>query len=268
MLALETAHSPNAQDITTITVALLVLAAIIVIAVNAGLLAVLLRFRASRGREPARFRGRPQIHARATAGFAALAALLFVLGVIYTEKANETPDAGDTAAHPPLDVKVIGQQWIWRYEYTEQESRAGGQSATSPVASSSQSFADVFSYFDLVVPVDTLVNLDFESTDVVHRWWVPALGGKLETIPGHSTQFSFRADEEGTYDGASTAFSGTGFPNMRTRVRVVPLEEYNAWVTQQAADIKTAQTTVQALQVSGTTPGVTPEEAATAGTGQ
>ncbi|MFN2612015.1 MAG: cytochrome c oxidase subunit II [Solirubrobacterales bacterium] len=271
MLGLETAHSPNAQDIHTIVWLMLGLAAVIVIAVNAGLIFYMVRFRASRDREPTRFRGRPGLQMRAAAGLAALGLAVFLAGIIYTDKADEVKAAASSAGAPaaePIDIHAVGQQWIWRYEYPEQESSGGGQSSTSPVASSGQSFADVFSYYDLVVPVDTVINLSFDSTDVVHRWWVPALGGKVDAIPGHVNHASFRADETGTYEGASNAFSGASFAAMRTRVRVLSAEDYQSWVAEQATEIKAAQTHVQQQLASGGPPGITSSQAATEQTGQ
>ena len=66
----------------------------------------------------------------------------------------------------PLQIKACGQQWIWRYEYPD----------------------GTFSYYKLVVPVDTTVILNLCSTDVVHRWWVPDLGGKFDATPVRATR--------------------------------------------------------------------------------
>jgi cytochrome c oxidase subunit 2 len=268
LLGIETAHSPNAQDIATIFWVMLALAAILVIAVNVVLIALLVRYRASRGRQPNRFRGRPAVHARTAAALSALAFAIFIAGIVYTDKAdNAAGSSGGAAASSPLHIHAVAQQWIWRYEYPAQESSTA-QSASSPVAASTQAFADVFSYYELVVPVDTTVDLDIESTDVMHRWWVPALGGKFDAIPGHTNHTSFRADEEGVYNGASTAFSGASYAAMRTRVRVVSADQYQAWVTQQAADIKAAQTRVQQQLASGGPPGITASEQLSEKTGQ
>jgi cytochrome c oxidase subunit II len=170
-----------------------------------------------------------------------LATIAFVLGVIVTENAKEVepsgPDglqaasqrtaqraldvpSGDTA---PLQVEACGQQWLWRYEYPD----------------------GTYSYYELVVPVDTAVILNLCSTDVVHRWWVPGLGGKFDAVPGESNSTWFKADEEGEYDGQSYAFSGAGYAVMRTRVRVVDVPTYQAWLEEQAAGIQEAQSFVQ-----------------------
>jgi cytochrome c oxidase subunit 2 len=277
LLGIETAHSPNAQDIHTIVWIMLALAALIVIAVNAGLIFYVIRFRASRGREPARFRGRRALHLRAAAVLSALGLAIFLAGVIYTDRADEVkaaaPSNGEAAA--PIDITAVGQQWIWRYEYpaapvsTSDQSGTGSTASSGSAASSSTlTFATVFSYYELTVPVDTVINLDLTSTDVLHRWWVPALGGKYDAIPGSTNQASFRADHTGYYDGASDAFSGASYAVMRTRVHVVTADEYQAFLSQQAADIKAAQASVQAQLASGGPPGIASSEAATEKTGQ
>ena len=122
-----------------------------------------------------------------------------------------------------LQVEACGQQWLWRYEYPD----------------------GTYSYYELVVPVDTAVILNLCSTDVVHRWWVPGLGGKFDAVPGESNRTWFKADEEGEYDGQSYAFSGAGYAVMRTRVRVVDVPTYQAWLEEQAAGIQEAQSFVQ-----------------------
>jgi cytochrome c oxidase subunit II len=246
LLGPETAHSPNADDINTLYWVLLVVGGGILAAINVALVAVALRYRAARGKTPRRLHARRPLQMLVGGAFAALAILFFVLGVATTENASDVeasgpeglqaselrtaqrdidPPTGDPA---PLAIQADGQQWIWRYEYPD----------------------GTFSYYELVVPVDTAVVVELGSTDVVHRWWVPGLGGKFDAVPGESNRTWFKADEEGSYDGASYQFSGASYAAMRTRVRVVSVTEYEAWLAQQATDIQEAQTFVQA-QVAG-----------------
>jgi cytochrome c oxidase subunit 2 len=182
-----------------------------------------------------------RVHARVAALLAVVALAIFVVGVIFTSQVRDvepsgaeglqaastrtaqlgvSPPAGDGQ---PLSILVSGQQWLWRYEYPD----------------------GTFSYYELVVPVDTTVMLELDSTDVVHRWWVPALGGKFDATPGRDNQTWFKAEEEGVYEGRSAQFSGPGYATMRARVRVVSVPEYEAWLDQQKADIQDAQEAVQ-----------------------
>jgi cytochrome c oxidase subunit II len=141
------------------------------------------------------------------------------------QRGLELPAVSPSSA--PLEIKACGQQWIWRYEYPD----------------------GTYSYYELVVPVDTAVILHLCSTDVVHRWWVPGLSGKFDATPGESNNTWFKADEEGVFDGASYAFSGPSYAVMRTRVRVVDVPTYQSWLEQQGKGIQDAQSFVQ--QVNG-----------------
>ncbi len=142
----------------------------------------------------------------------AFAAVILVLSLIYTDKARETPTTGSaglaSAESKPLKIEATGQQWLWRYDYPN----------------------DAFSYYKLVVPVDTTVELDLVSTDVIHTWDVPELAGKRDAVPGKTNHVVFRADEEGTYDGQSATFSGQAYAAMRTEVDVVSPQDYEDFI--------------------------------------
>jgi cytochrome c oxidase subunit 2 len=246
------------------------IAVCLLVAINAALLGLAVRYRRGRGREPRRLRTRGRTHLLAAGALSALAAALFVLGVIFTENASEVeasgPEgleaaAGKTAQRDialpadttPLEIRASGQQWIWRYEYPQGE----------------------FSYYELVVPADTAIVLQLESTDVVHRWWVPGLAAKVDAVPGQSngTWFKVSADElagdpgsdcpdeftpVACFEGASYAFSGAGYSTMRTRVRVLEPQAYEEWIERQGEEINAAQTFVQDRIAAGTTGGGQP----------
>jgi cytochrome c oxidase subunit 2 len=240
-VAPESPQSPNADDITTVYWVMIVIGGLIAVAINAVLIAAVVRFRAARGRTAARTRAGRGVQARAAAGLWVVAAAVLVLGIVYTVQARDVAPGGPEGLQAsssrtaqlgletppgdvePLEVLVSGQQWVWRFEYPD----------------------GTFSYYELVVPVDTPVILRLESTDVVHRWWIPALGGKFDAVPGTVNETWFRADEEGTYEGQSAAYSGPSYPTMRARVKVVSATDYQSWLDQQAADIQEAQEFVQ-----------------------
>lgn len=248
----EEGHSPNADDTTTVYWVMFAIGVVIIAAVNLALIAAVVRFRARRGREPARVRSGRGVQARAAAALALLAVAIFVLGIVSTGAVRDVEPSGPEGLEAaaartaqldleapagkaePLRILASGQQWVWRYEYPD----------------------GTFSYYELVVPVDTTVLLQLESTDVVHRWSVPALGGKFDAVPGRGNGTWFKADAEGVYEGQSAAFSGPGYATMRARVRVVSVPEYQTWLDEQSAGIQEAQRAVQE-QVGG--------EAATAG---
>jgi cytochrome c oxidase subunit 2 len=263
-------HSPNAETINTTYVVLILIVLIAVVVVNAALIAAVVRFREQRGREPARFAAGRGAHRPVVGILGVLALAIFVFGVIETNDAREiesagpnglgaTPTAqvgvhgldsiraeaaaaeaeqsaaGDEAAPgdqapatSPVEVDAIAQQWVWRFEY--------------PGHTPSEA---LFSYGELVVPVDTPVVLNVTSTDVLHSWHVPALGGQVQASPGDVSQTWFKADEVGRYGGSSTVFSGTAYPAMRSWVRVVTVPEYEAFLRQLGTDLSDAQAAVQ-----------------------
>jgi cytochrome c oxidase subunit II len=263
-LGLEQAHSPNAEDISTSYWVMIVVAVVLGVGINLALLAAVLRFRERRGREPSRVvAGRGALRP-AIAGLSVVAIAVFVFGVIMTSNVRDVessgpsglgasptaqvgvsgvtePSATDTSESAtgetpsseqtqsgPLVINAIGQQWLWRFEYP------GGRPGQR-----------TFSYGELVVPVDTTVLLNITSTDVLHTWWIPALGGQVQAVPGSTSETWFKADEVGEYPGRSTVFSGTGYPTMRAWVRVVTVPEYQSYVEQLGKDLAEAQGIVQ-----------------------
>ncbi len=251
-LGLPESHSPNADAIGGTYWVMLVIATVLIVVINAALVLAVLRFRERRGREPA------QVHAgrgalRPVLGVLSLLAIaVFVFGVVRTDDVRSiepagpnglggsataqvgvsgaeaiTTDEADATETSPLEINAIAQQWLWRFEYPG--GRAGDRT---------------FTYGEVVVPVDTPVILNITSTDVLHSWSVPALGGQVQATPGITEQTWFKADEVGRYSGASTVFSGTSYPAMRSWVRVVTVPEYQSYLQQLEQDITEAQDAV------------------------
>ena len=229
-------HSPGTDQIDTLLWIGFVAAAIVVVAVVGGLLYVLRRYGAERGAEPRQLTGGRGIQLRVGAALGAFAALILVLSIVYTGKAQETPATGaaglQASSSAPLKIMATGQQWLWRYDYPN----------------------EAFSYYKLVVPVDTAVELDLVSTDVVHTWDVPDLAGKRDAVPGKTNHVVFSADEEGTYFGQAATLSGQAYAPMRTEVEVVSPQRYEAFVEAQKKDIQEAQDRVVGLIENGETP--------------
>jgi cytochrome c oxidase subunit 2 len=229
-------HSPGTDQIDTLLWIGFVAATIVIVAINAALIYAVRRYRGSRGSEPRQIRGGRRTQFRAAAGLTAFAAAIFVAGIVYTGKARETPTTGSaglaSARSKPLKIETTGQQWLWRYDY--------------PNAA--------FSYYKLVVPVDTTVELDLVSTDVIHTWDVPQLAGKRDAVPGKTSHVVFRADEEGVFHGQSATFSGQAYGAMRTEVDVVSPQKYEEFVKRQKAEIQAAQDRVVGLIENGEVP--------------
>ena len=229
-------HSPGTDQIDTLLWIGFVAAAIVVVAINGALIYALRRYRSDRGAEPRQIRGGRGTQLRVGAVLTVFAAVILVLSFVFTDKAREVPTSGAaglaSAKSAPLKIEATGQQWLWRYDYPN----------------------SAFSYYKLVVPVDTTVELDLVSTDVIHTWDVPELAPKRDAVPGKTNHVVFRADEEGTFDGQSATFSGQAYAAMRTEVDVVSPQAYEAFIKSQRAEIQAAQNRVVGLIEKGEVP--------------
>ena len=131
--------------------------------------------------------------------------------------------ASVTEPTPPngkkLTVCVQGRQYIWRYTYGSGclNKRVHQQAALL--------------LHEMVVPVHTTVVLDIQSTDVIHSWWIPAMGGKVDAVPGYTTYTWFKALHTGTFRGQCAQLCGTNHAAMIALVKVVTPAQYQAWLS-------------------------------------
>lgn len=109
-----------------------------------------------------------------------------------------------------FEVRVEGQQWHWEYHY--------------PSGVKTE---------ELHIPVDTRVHLVIDSEDVIHSFWVPALGVKQDAVPGIITQIYVTATEAGTYPGMCAELCGLGHTGMTTTVVVSDQATLDTWLGQQ-----------------------------------
>ena len=214
----------------------LIAAAIVIVAINTGLIYAVRRYRAERGAEPRQLRGGRRIQLRVAAALTVFAVAILALSIVFTDRAQRIPTTGPaglaSARSAPLTIDATGRQWLWRYNYPN----------------------GAFSYYKLVVPVDTAVILNLASTDVVHSWDVPELAGKRDAVPGKQNRGVFRAEQEGSYLGQAATFSGQSYAAMRTEVKVVSPPAYEAFIKRQKAEVQAAQNRVVGLINSGNVP--------------
>ena len=237
----ESGGSPNADDIDTLYKITLYVAIVIFLIVEGTLIWSLVRFRHRRSSpDGAQIRGNTPLEVGWTLAAALILVVLTVVTFVYLDDIENPPESGPDglqasqtrfasvdqpappSGRPYLRIKVNGQQYLWRYVYPGKRT--------------------LFSYYTLVVPVDTTVVLDITASDVIHSWWIPKLGGKADAVPGYTNKTWFRVEKPGTYVGACAELCGENHADMRNRVIAVSPEEYRAWLTKQATDIKAAQT--------------------------
>ncbi len=230
-----TPHSPGTGQINTLIWIGFFAALLVVVAINLGLLGAVRRWRGGRGKSAAAVAGKPGLQLRVAGGLSGFAIILFVLGIIFTSNALSTPQttsAGLTSLNgkdlegEPLVIKATGQQWLWRYNY--------------PNGS--------FSYWKLVIPVHTAIELKLESTDVVHTWSVPDLAPKVDAVPGKDTHVLFRADAEGEFTGQAATLSGQAYAPMRTTVFVVSPERFEEFIKEQQKGIRAGNEAAEKIE--------------------
>lgn len=235
----ESGGSSNADKIDSLYKIVLYVAIVIFLVVEGALIWSLVKYRARRGGpEAAQIHGNTPLEVGWTIGAAAILVVLTVVTFVYLDDIQNPPASGpgglasgvevaaiDQQAPPegdgrPLTIDVNGQQFLWRYDYP------GGEA---------------FSYYDLVVPINTTVVLKLHASDVIHSWWIPKLGGKADAVPGYTNETWFKISEPGTYRGQCAELCGAGHADMRAVVRAVEPEQYTAFLERQAKDIKAAQ---------------------------
>jgi cytochrome c oxidase subunit 2 len=235
--------SPNAEDIFELYLMLLIMSAVVFFVVEGLLIWFTLKFKARRGRVAAQIHGNTRLEVGWTIGAAVI--LVFITAVTFIKLPGiKDPAASDIDAQgnpvaaaamfastdqpaPPrgdsLNITVDGQQYVWRYQYPRQANKT------------------VFAYEEMVVPLGMTVILRITADDVIHSWWIPALGGKMDAVPGYVNKTWFKATKVGTYKGQCAELCGRNHANMTAQVRVVPFDEYQAWYDREAEDIKTAR---------------------------
>lgn len=250
LLTPKSGGSPNANNIHTLYLIVLAIAVVVFIGVEGALAYAVYKFRASKGAVAQQIHGNTRLEVTWTAGAAAIVTLIALVTFIMLPSIVDAPNSGPdgyvlsaslTQPTPPngqkLVVCVTGRQFIWRYTYG-----AGcNKSAWSDDLP--------YSYQEMVVPSGTTVQLVIQSNDVIHSWWVPSLGGKVDAVPGYTTYTWFKAlHANELYHGNCAQLCGRQHAFMTALVKVVTPAQYSEWISQQSQLIKAANDQVTQLR--------------------
>ena len=138
----------------------------------------------------------------------------------------------DRTYDPDITIKVTGHQWYWEYTYPDK----GNLDFSSYIVPDDQLKPGQMRLLavdhPLVVPVNKNVRILETSGDVIHSWFIPALGVQRYAIPGRTIETWLRADKPGTYYGECNQICGTNHSRMPIEVRAVPEQEFETWVTE------------------------------------
>jgi cytochrome c oxidase subunit 2 len=207
-------QGPEAQKIQDLAVPVFLVAGVVFVLVLGGVLVLSLKYRQRKGDEDSPDPRQTHGVVPLELGWTILPALVLAVIAPFTvvtifSLAEEPEDA--------IDVTVIGQQWWWEYQY---DLDSDGE-------------PDIITANEMVIPAGVPVDLSIESRDVIHSFWIPALNGKKDAVPGRSHPLTIEADEPGQYRGQCTEYCGLSHANMRMRVYAVDQADYDAWVDNQ-----------------------------------
>ncbi|MEP7225114.1 MAG: cytochrome c oxidase subunit II [Actinomycetota bacterium] len=138
------------------------------------------------------------------------AILVIALGIVSAVVLSEN---GQASARP-LEVKVIGQQFAWKFEYGDYGDLKSGE---------------------LVLPVDREARFTMTAVDVIHSFWVPNFGQKQDAVPGIETTILVTPTRTGEFAVICTELCGLGHATMRAKARVVTQAEFDKWVKEKQA---------------------------------
>ena len=199
----------------------------------------IVRHRKSRGAVAAQFHDNTRLEVAWT-----IVPFLILAGLAVP--ATQALIAMEDTADADVTIKVTGQQWRWRYDYLGEEigffSTLDDHSAAASRKGSGIDPRAVDNYLldvdkPLVVPVGRKVRFLMTATDVIHSWWVPALGFKKDAIPGFINEIWARIDTPGIYRGQCTELCGVGHALMPIVLVAKSEPDYQAWL----ADMRAAQ---------------------------
>jgi len=205
-------EGPAARQIDNLFNPVMIIAAVVFLLVQGGVLALAWKFRRRKDDDtlPTQTHGNFKLEIGWTIAPALLLAGIAVASVLTLLDLEDHPE-GST------EITVIGQQWWWEYRY---DVDGDGED-------------DVITANDLVIPAGEPVSLSIESRDVIHSFWIPKLNGKRDAVPGRTHPLLLEADEPGVYRGQCTEFCGLSHAYMRMRVVALPPAEYADWLEAQ-----------------------------------
>jgi cytochrome c oxidase subunit II len=211
-------RSPNADRIQDTYWVILAFTGFIFVLVEGSLIYFVIKYR-RRGR-PVEAEG-PQIRGHNRLELAWTVAPVLILAVIgsfvfYKLPGIQDVPSAEAAGGERLEVVVEGRQFYFNYRYPN----------------------GVIAVDRLRVPVNRVVRLELVAPahDVIHSWWIPALGGKQDLIPGQRNETWFQIDREGLYRGQCAELCGIQHGAMLAAVEALPEDEFEQWLEEQAGE--------------------------------
>jgi cytochrome c oxidase subunit 2 len=208
----QTAFNPRsdyANEGLNLFIGIIIAGVVVGVLVEAVLIATAIRYRRRPGDAlPPQIHGNTIIEVLWTTGPVIVvgAILFFTLPLIFSSQAP--------APTGSLNVNVTGHQFWWEFTYPD---------------------SNVVTANELHLPVGKTANLILQSDDVIHSFWVPALGGKRDAFPGHTNYIWMTPDSVGEFPGQCYQLCGYSHGNMREKAIIQSPDDFQSWLTSQQA---------------------------------
>jgi cytochrome c oxidase subunit 2 len=215
--------SPNGQHIYDTYIGISIPAIIIFLGVEIALLWVVIRYRRSvqpPGYVPPQTHGHTGLEVAWT--LIPLAVVLFIAVYSFAELQQDFQPISNSQ----MTVTITGHQFGWNYTYNT------GAANGLVIHQEGTLSGDVTPF---VVPTHTLVKLVFRGDDVIHSWWVPAISGKTDAVPGYENVSWLKIDQTGKWRGECAELCGVNHSQMQIIVQAMSQSDFDAWVKQQQA---------------------------------
>ncbi|MHB1525418.1 MAG: cytochrome c oxidase subunit II [Candidatus Dormibacteria bacterium] len=182
---------------------------VVLVGVGGAILYAAIHFRRRSPDEmPQQIHGNNRLELAWTIGPLVVVAALFVLNAVNVGYLRHGPSPASPAARQEIHIKVVGRQFYWTFYYPNGK----------------------YSLRTLEIPVNVPIELSTESLDVIHGFWVPNLGAKIDALPGIVNHAFIEAGAVGTYAGQCYEFCGVGHDQMLITVKAVPMSQYLSYV--------------------------------------
>ena len=229
--------TPISKEVYDLHMLILYIVTIIAVLVFGVLFYSIYHHRKSKGAVPAKFHHNTRLEIIWT-----VIPILILVGMAVP--ATKTLIKMEKTENADITVKITGYQWKWRYDYMEDgfgffsnlapesnKARQLGANQEDQIAQMENYLLEVDK--PLVLPVKTKIRLLTTAEDVIHAWWVPALGWKRDAIPGYINDNWTYIEEPGVYRGQCTELCGRDHAFMPVVVHAVSQAEYATWVEEQ-----------------------------------
>jgi cytochrome c oxidase subunit 2 len=136
----------------------------------------------------------------------------------------------DDPFSPNLTIKTIGHQWYWSYEYSDFPD-IEFRSYIIPFSDLKRgSIRLLETDNNLILPVNNQIRMIVRATDVIHSWTIPALGVKVDAVPGRLNQIIFNLKHVGVFFGQCSEICGANHRFIPIKLEAIPIKNFINWV--------------------------------------